>query len=155
MADVNVTIIKNTNQETILKVEGTSGSGEVTYSLEDLTADTQELIDQGTPTVNLVKVISAGKLSSSFTIKRNDVLIFACAPENAPTINLTQDGISDGINNTYDIKFNISGADAVAYVVLRKIDGWATKVENATYGAYDDPTRVGASTTASGSPDKE
>jgi thioredoxin reductase (NADPH) len=33
-------------------------------------------------------------------------------------------------------------------------DGWATKVEESTYGSYDDPTRVGASTTISGSPDK-
>lgn len=143
MADVVVTKIRNTNQETILKVVGTSGSGELTYDLTDLTADTQVLVDGGTPTVNIVKVIAAGKLQSSFTIKRNDVLVFACAPENAPVINLTQDGISDTINNTYGLKFNISGDDAIAYVTLRKIEGWQTKVETVTYGAYDDPTAIG------------
>lgn len=36
---------------------------------------------------------------------------------------------------------------------LRK-EGWTPKVENEVYGAYDDPTRVGASTTLSGSPDR-
>jgi hypothetical protein len=39
-------------------------------------------------------------------------------------------------------------------LVLRKISGWDTKVEETTYGAYDDRTRVGASTTLDGSPDK-
>ena len=36
---------------------------------------------------------------------------------------------------------------------LRK-EGWIPKVETAVYGQYDDPTRVGASTTMPGSPDK-
>ena len=45
-----------------------------------------------------------------------------------------------------------SAKAVTGYLVLRKIAGWDTKVENATYGAYDDPTIVGASTTMDGSP---
>ena len=43
---------------------------------------------------------------------------------------------------------------AVTYLVLHKQDGYAAKVEYEKYGAYDDETIVGASTTLSGSPDK-
>ena len=64
-------------------------------------------------------------------------------------------GISDNQDNTYDIVISNNVAKSVTgYITLRKIAGWSTKVEDVVYGAYDDPTRVGASTTKSGSPDK-
>lgn len=153
MAAVNLTTIRNTNQETIIKFEGTVGSTAATITLTSLTASTQSR-NLDTPVVNMVKFIASGLLSSSVTVVRNSVTVMACAPENAPDINLIQDGISDSVQNTADIVITIAGAPAVGYLVLRKIAGWSTKVENATYGAYDDPTRVGASTTMSGSPDK-
>ena len=154
MAAARTTIIKNTNLETIVKVEGSSADTAATITLTDLTASTQELVGGGTPTVNITKIISAGLLTAGVTITRNSVVVMACAPENAPIINLTQDGISDTVQNTQNIVVTLAGAASVTYLVLRKVSGWATKVENATYGAYDDPTRVGASTTLSGSPDK-
>ena len=69
-------------------------------------------------------------------------------------LDLTQNHISDNIQNTSNIVITTTGAASTGYLVLRKLAGWATKVEDATYGAYDDVTRVGASTTVSGSPDK-
>jgi hypothetical protein len=64
-------------------------------------------------------------------------------------------GIPVTNDNTSDIVVNNVTAKAVTgWIVLRKQAGWSTKVEEATYGAYDDTTRVGASTTLSGSPDK-
>lgn len=154
MAAARTTIIKNTNLETIVKIEGSSADTAATITLTNLTASTQELVGGGTPTVNITKIISAGLLTSGVTITRNSVVVMTCAPENAPIINLTQDGISDTVQNTQNIVVTLAGAASVTYLVLRKVSGWVTKVENATYGAYDDPTRVGASTTLSGSPDK-
>lgn len=154
MAAARTTIVKNTNLETIVKVEGSSADTAATITLTDLTASTQALVGGGTPTVNITKVISAGLLTSGVTVTRNSVVVMACAPENAPIINLTQDGISDSVQNTQNIVVTLAGAASVTYLVLRKIAGWATKVETATYGAYDDTTRVGARTDVSGSPDK-
>lgn len=154
MAAVRTTIIKNTNLETIVKFEGSSVDTAATITLTDLTASTQALISGGTPTVNIVKIIAAGLLTSGVTITRGGVVVLACAPENAPTINFTQDGISDTVGNTSNIVITLAGAASVGYLVLRKIAGWQTKVETATYGAYDDTTRVGARTDVSGSPDK-
>jgi len=95
-----------------------------------------------------------GLLTSGVQIVRNGVSILAAAPENAPVLDLTQNGISDSIQNTQNIVITTTGAASTGYLVLRKLAGWDTKVETATYGAYDDVTRVGASTTMSGSPDK-
>ena len=70
-------------------------------------------------------------------------------------MDLNSNGFVDTTNNTYDIVVTNEAAKPVTgYLVLRKVSGWDTKVETATLGAYDDVTRVGASTTLSGSPDK-
>lgn len=59
---------------------------------------------------------------------------------------------TDRIYANKDIRLTFDGPGH-CIIRLRK-EGWTPKVEDATYGAYDDPTIVGASTTMSGSPDK-
>jgi len=153
MAATRTTIIRNTNLETIIKYEGSSTDTAATIDISTLAATTQAR-NSDTPTVNIVKFIASGLLTSGVQIVRNGVSVLAAAPENAPMIDLTQDRISDNIQNTSNIVITTTGAASTGYLVLRKIAGWNTKVETATYGAYDDETRVGASTTISGSPDK-
>lgn len=153
MAATRTTIIRNTNLETIIKYEGSSVDTAATIDISTLTASTQTRNSE-TPTVNIVKFIATGLLTSGVTVVRNSVTVLAAAPENAISVDLTQDRISDNIQNTQNIVITTTGAASTGYLVLRKVAGWATKVETATYGAYDDETRVGASTTVSGSPDK-
>jgi hypothetical protein len=59
---------------------------------------------------------------------------------------------SDRVYAHKDIRLTFDGPGH-CIIRLRK-EGWTPKVELETYGSYDDPTRVGASTTKSGSPDK-
>ena len=153
MAATRTTIIRNTNLETIIKFEGSSTDTAATIDISTLAATTQAR-NSDTPTVNIVKFIATGLLTSGVQIVRNGVNVLSAAPENAPVLDLTQNHISDNIQNTSNIVITTTGAASTGYLVLRKIAGWSTKVEEATYGAYDDATRVGASTTASGSPDK-
>ena len=153
MAATRTTIIRNTNLETIIKYEGSSADTAATIDIAALTAATQARTSE-TPTVNLVKFIATGLLTSGVTVVRNSVTVLAAAPENGIMLDLTQNHISDNIQNTSNIVITTTGAASTGYLVLRKLAGWATKVEDATYGAYDDVTRVGASTTVSGSPDK-
>jgi hypothetical protein len=153
MAATRTTIIRNTNQETIIKYEGSSVDTAATIDISTLAATTQAR-NSDTPTVNIIKFIASGLLTAGVTVVRNSVTILAAAPENAPVLDLTQNGISDSIQNTQNIVITTTGAASTGYLVLRKLAGWDTKVETATYGAYDDVTRVGASTTMSGSPDK-
>ena len=148
------TVVKNTNQETIVHFD-TVAAESGTLALNTLTAGTQALTVGGTPTVNIVKFFSTGQLGAGLRIVRDGKNIIACSPENSPVIDMNSNGFVDNINNTSDIVVTNDVAKPVTgYLVLRKVAGWSTKVENEVYGAYDDVTRVGASTTLSGSPDK-
>lgn len=148
------TTVKNTNQETVIHF--TSSAAESgTIALNTLTAATQAITAGGTPTVNIVKYMLSGELGSKVSIIRNGKIVIVCAPENAPYMEANAWGIPIINDNTSDIVItNGAAKDVSGFVVLRKVAGWDTKVEGATYGSYDDPTRVGASTTISGSPDK-
>jgi len=137
------TTVKNTNQEVIVHFDTVlAESG--TLALNTLGAATQSLTAGGTPTVNIVKFICTGADGAGTRITRNGKNIISCAPENAPQLDLNSMGISDNINNTADIVVVNEAAKAVTgYLVLRKVAGWSTKVEEATYGAYDDRTTAG------------
>jgi hypothetical protein len=150
---VTLTTIRNTNQETIIHFSSSAiETGVIT--LANLGASTQAR-NADTPTVNIVKFVTTGELTSFVKVLRNTKQIIACAPENAPFLDLNTYGISDSQDNTVDITIsNVTAKAVTGYIWLRKVAGWDTKVETATYGAYDDVTRVGASTTLSGSPDK-
>ena len=148
------TTVKNTNQEVVVHFD-TVAAESGTIALNTLTAATQALTSGGTPTVNIVKFICTGQLGSGIRVTRNGKNIIACAPENAPILEFNENGFVDNTNNTSDIVVTNDVAKAVTgYLVLRKVDGWSTKVEDAAYGSYDDVTRVGAKTNISGSPDK-
>jgi hypothetical protein len=150
MAAINFTTLKNTNNETVIKFQG-AATDTGTITIANLTAGTQALVSGGTPTVNITKFFCMGLLSSGISVSRNSVVCLTAAPENAPMFDFTQNGWVDSVNNTYDLAFTITGANTVGYIVLHKVAGWATTVEPATYGAYDDVTVVGPNS-KSGSP---
>jgi hypothetical protein len=147
------TILKNTNQEAVVKVAGTAASTTIDLS-SDLLAASQAL-DGETQTVNIAGLVWTGATDGIIQITRNSVVVATLQSNAAGGLDFTgQMMIPETINNTSDIVVTISGAQAECWIRLRKVSGYATKIEYATYGSYDDETRVGASTTLSGSPDK-
>lgn len=150
---VTKTILKNTNQETVIKVAGTAAAATIDLST-DLVASTQ-VADGDTQTVNIVGLVWTGATNGIVEISRGGVVVATLQANAAGALEFAgQQMVPDSIGNTSDIVVTISGAQAECWIRVRKISGYATKVETATYGAYDDETRVGASTTISGSPDK-
>lgn len=144
------TILKNTNQETVVKI---TGIGTETIDLQtDILAATQAL-DGATQTVNIVTLEYTGLPTSNVTIVRGTTTVTSLDTTGHDLFAMAA-GWSETTANTDDIAVTIATANAQVYLTLRKVGGYATKVENATYGIYDDPTRVGASTTMPGSPDK-
>jgi len=139
---VTKTIIKNTNQETIIKVGGTAGSATITLATDCLA--TTQALDGATQTVDIVTAQTNGLLNSAITVVRNSVAIMAFAPENSGTFNFEGNGLRDTVQNTKDIVVTVSGAEAHIYLTLRKVGGYATKVETAQFGSYDDNTVVGS-----------
>jgi hypothetical protein len=146
------TVLKNVNQETVVKVAGTAAAATIDLST-DLVSATQAL-DGETQTVNIVGIVWTGAADGIITITRNSVVIATLQANAAGALDFAgQQMIPETINNTSDIVVTISGAQAECWVRLRKVSGYKTKVEYSTYGAYEDESRVGASTTLPGSPD--
>ena len=137
------TTVKNTNLETVIHF--TSSAAESgTITIADLAAATQAR-NADTPNVTIVKWSIHGELGSKVTINRNSKIVIACAPENAPYMEANSWGIPINNDATSDIVVtNGAAKDVSGFLVLRKVAGWSTKVETATYSVYDDQSQVGA-----------
>lgn len=140
---VTKTVLKNTNQESVVKVAGTAAAATIDIS-SDLLASTQAL-DGATQTVNIVGLVWTGAADGIITITRNSVVITTLQANAAGMLYFDgQSMIPDTIENTSDIVVTISGAQAECWIRLRKVGGFASKVETAVFGAYDDQTAVGS-----------
>lgn len=140
---MTITTLKNTNQETVIHFASSlAESGTITIA--NLTASTQAR-NSDTPAVNIVKWQVTGELASKVNIVRNSKNVIVAAPENAPYAELNAWGIPLTNDNTFDIVItNGAAKEVTGILVLRKTAGWSTKVEHATYGAYDNPAVVGS-----------
>lgn len=147
-----LTVLKNTNQETVVKIDGVTTE---TIDLQTTILAATQALDGATQTVNIAGIEYTGLTGSTITIVRDGTTVISLLAEGHDVVGFASGfGFVETTKNTADIAVTIGTANAQCYLTLRKVGGYATKVENATYGAYDDPTRVGASTTMSGSPDK-
>lgn len=140
---VTKTILKNTNQESVVKIAGTAAATTIDLSV-DLLASTQAL-DGATQRVNIAGVQWVGLPDASITITRNSVNVLTLPGGGADYIEFAAgSGFVDNIENASDIVVTIAGAEAQCYLILRKASGYASKVETAVYGAYDNESAVGS-----------
>jgi hypothetical protein len=135
-------ILKNTLQESVVKVVGKSGSAAISLN-SDLIADKQ-FISGDTQTVNIVCVNWSGLPNSTITIKRNNKLILPISADQAEVMDLSGEGYVDSVENTSDIVVEMGSVDAAVYLTLRKVSGYTSSVENAQFGAHDNPDLVGS-----------
>ena len=140
---VTKTVLKKTHQEAIVKVAGTAAGATIDLAADLLPAG--QALDGATQTVNIVGLQYSGLASSTITVTRNSVNIITLDAAGEGVIEFAAGaGFVDSIENTSDITVTIGGAEAQAYLILRKVGGYATKIETAVFGAYDDETAVGS-----------
>jgi len=139
---VTKTILKNTHQEAVVKISGTAASATIDISADLLNAK-QEL-NGSTVTVDIIDCIVTGLLGSGITVVRNSVPILAFAPENSIKLSFEGEGFRENIQNNANIVVTISGAEAHIYLVLRKVAGFASMIETAQFGSYDNESAVGS-----------
>ena len=151
---VTKTVLKNTHQEAIVKIAGTSDTAIIDIQADIL--NSAQALDGDTQTVNIVGVMWSGATNGQIQITRNSTIIKTMVTDAADYHDYSgQDMCPETTANTYDISVAISGAQAECWLKLRKVGGYKSKSgEYPQYGAYEDETRVGASTSISGSPDK-
>ena len=136
---VTKTVLKNTNQETIIKVAGTAASSTIDLQTDCLA--TTQALSGATHTANIVACKWCGLNNSTITVTRNSVNILTLNGADAGDLDFSAGyGFVDNIENTSDVVVTVAGAD----LTLRKVGGYATKVETAVFGAYDDQTAVGS-----------
>lgn len=139
---VTKTVLKNTNQEAVVKIGGTGAADTITLDSDILSAS--QVLDGATQTVNIVKIINAGAIGSKAVITRGATEVCVLTPESQSSLLFNDYGFVDSQANTDDVTVTISGAEAYVYIILHKVGGYKTKVEEATFSIYDDPNAAGS-----------
>lgn len=142
------TILKLTESEVIAKVSGI-GTETVTFDLGvDFLSTTQELVT--TPKVTIINVQWSGEPGGIIKIDRGGTRIMSLLHDNGNYMDFCGTLFPpESINDTDNIDVSIVDADGNAvqgelWLRLRKVDGFASKIETAIFGIYDDLNAVGS-----------
>lgn len=146
-------ILKLTQQEAVVRVSGAAGTSE-TIDIQALKGTIQDL-DGETQSVSILGINWTGGSDGIITITRGGVVVTTLQANAAGMLYFDgQTMPPETTGATSDIVVAISGATCEVWLKLRKVSGYKSKAgEYASYGAYEDEARVGASTTIPGSPD--
>lgn len=137
---LNKQVIKCTNQEAVIKIWGTDDSETITLN-SDILAATQVLSGDEFE-VNIVTMAWTGLADSTITIERDGATITNVNAQGSDELDFNGLGFNDNIANYADIDVAITSS-AQLYLTVRKVAGYKTTVEYATYGAYDDEEKLG------------
>ena len=140
---VNKTVMRNTHQEAVVKVEGTAAAATIDLSVDLLSPN--QVLDGATQKVTIVGVSWSGGTNGIVTITRNSVVIMTLQANAAGMLYF--DGQTMPPENTEeasDIVVTISGAQSECWLKLRKTSGYAPTIETATFGSYDNPAVAGS-----------
>lgn len=128
-------ILRLTNTEALVKVDGTVGS--VTIDLQtDLKLPTEELV--GTQKVNIVVMQSSGKPNSVLSVSRNGVNLWDLQANAAQGLNLLEiGGATDATENSSDIVVTSAAAEGQLILKLRKVEGYKTLIRTEQTGIQE------------------
>lgn len=141
---VNKTVLKATQLEAVVKVEGTAAAATIDLDV-DLVAATEAAGTAGSQLVNIAGVMWTGATGAQIQITRDGVIIATLQAAPAGYLDFAgQSMINDNIENDQNIVVTISGAQAECWLKLRKVAGYNTKIQPEQFGAYDDPTSTTA-----------
>lgn len=133
-----------TETETVVKVAGAAGSA--TIDLQTDLVDTNQATSGATQTVTITGVRWSGDAANTITVDRNSTRVLTLPTEQADYIAFDgQELPPENTAATSDIVVTQVGTGAVElYLKLRKVSGYAPKVETAQFSVYDDTNAVGS-----------
>lgn len=137
------TLLKLTETEAVIKVAGAAGT--TTIDLQTDILDPNQATSGDTQTVNITAVRWNGELSNLIAVDRNSVRVLTLPTDAADTVMFDgQELPPENTQNTSDIVITQTGTGYVElYLKLRKVSGYAPKVETAQFSVYDNPNAVG------------
>jgi hypothetical protein len=131
------TIMKLTETSAIVKISGT-GAETITLNT-DLLSTTQTV--SGTPKVGIGYL--TWTTGGNIVIARNGVTVYTLFTNTGEFDLSGNGGMLDIIQGTSNLVVTITG-DGVIFLTLRKIEGYASKIEPEKFGSYDNPAVVGS-----------
>ena len=136
--------------EAIVKIAGIGATGAETSTIS-LSADilTSTQIVSGTPNVTIIGFQWAGEPGAIYKINRGGVRVASLLADNGNFMDFIELFPSENTNATSNIDVQISTAAGAAiqgevWLRLRKVSGYANKIETGLYSVYDDLTQVGS-----------
>jgi hypothetical protein len=135
------TILKKTESKVAVKLYGADLYETITL-VGDCLAATEALTVGGTPTVNILAMHWTGAADAELTITRGGVVVATLRAEASNTLSFQDSDFTDTIGNTSDIVVTSTGLMQV-WLLLRKVNGYSSKIETAQFSVYDDITKVG------------
>jgi hypothetical protein len=137
-------ILKLTETEAVVKVAGNGGTATIDIQADIL--DSNQAISGATQTVNITGVRWGGENANVILVSRNSTRVLTLPTEQADMISFDgQELPPENTANTFDIEVAQTGTGYVElYLKLRKVSGYAPKVEDAQFGSYDNTTTVGS-----------
>ena len=134
----NKRILKLTNTEAIVKIDGDVGSATIDLDV-DLKLATEEI--SGTPTVNIAVMQVSGKVGSVLSVARNSVNLWDLQASSAECVDmLSIGGATDNTFNTSDIVVTSSGAEGQLILKLKKVGGYRTLIRSEQTGSEEPVT---------------
>ncbi len=142
MADKS--FLKVTHQDCVAKVAGTGGP--VTINLTtDLLPATGQVLDGATQTVNITGVSWTGTNDCVITVRRNSVIVMTLPSTGSNYLDFDNSQmVPENTHNTFPILVTIEGTQGEVWLRLKKVSGYKTTIEYASYGAYDNPDVAGS-----------
>lgn len=132
--------LKLTNTKAIVKISGAGGTDTIALAT-DLLLPSEAI--SGTPTVTLVAIHWTGELNAIATIKRNGVVFLDLQANAAAQMFFQDQEFTDNVNSTSDWSITTVGSMQI-YLVLRKVSGYASKIETSQFSVYDNTNVVGS-----------
>ncbi len=140
------TIASVTNATTAaLAANATTSLSGTAYKIQYATQSTTGL----TPTVNIIGAQWAGEPGAIYKVNRGGTRVMSLLADNGNFMDFVELFPAEPTNNTQDISVTIVNASAAAvqgelWLRLRKVDGYAGKIETTLYGIYDNVLVTGS-----------
>lgn len=101
------------------------------------------------PEVNIIGFQWAGEPGAIYKINRGGVRVASLLADNGNFMDFVELFPAEPTNNTSDISVNITKSDGSAvqgevWIRLRKVSGFAPKIETTVFGTYDNPLVAGS-----------
>lgn len=151
MATTAAVVQKVSDSEAIVKVSGNT-TGAVTINIAtDILAPNQIVYPVGgTPVANIIGFQWSGDVGATYRIDRGGVRVATLLADNGNFLDFVELFPAENTNNTSNITVTIVKTDGTTavqgelWIRIRKVSGYASKIETAVYSVYDNLTAVGS-----------